>query len=181
MRFSFPRRAETAGFATIAVDNFMPVSRNIMIVLMFIGASPGSTGGGIKTTTTFVLLVWIVGHLRQKKSTIVGMRKVGNTVRSRTATILVLAISVVMVALTTILAIEGNKFSFEQLMFEVVSAYATVGLTLSVTPLLSVASKIILAIVMFMGRVGAYTLFLSATKKSSDSENIRYQELNLMM
>ena len=179
--FFLSASCRTAGFATIAVDNFMPVSRNIMIVLMFIGASPGSTGGGIKTTTTFVLLVWIVGHLRQKKSTIVGMRKVGNTVRSRTATILVLAISVVMVALTTILAIEGNKFSFEQLMFEIVSAYATVGLTLSVTPLLSVASKIILAIVMFMGRVGAYTLFLSATKKSSDSENIRYQELNLMM
>jgi trk system potassium uptake protein TrkH len=171
----------TAGFATLAVDSFTPVSRNIMIVLMFIGASPGSTGGGIKTTTMFVLMVWIASHLRQKKTVVIGMRKVGNTVKSRAATILVLAVSVVTLAITAILAVEGNNFTFEQIMFETISAYATVGLTLSVTAKLGVISKIIIALVMFIGRVGVYTLFLAAIKKSSDSENIRYQELNLMM
>ncbi len=179
--FFLSASCRTAGFATVAVDKFMPVSRNVMIVLMFIGASPGSTGGGIKTTTTFVILVWIAAHLRQKKSTVIGMRKVGSTARSRAATIVVLAIVVVTTAFTALLATDGNNFSFEQLLFETVSAFATVGLTLNVTPYLSVAGKLIVSLIMFMGRVGVYTLFLAATKKSSDSENIGYQELNLMM
>lgn len=179
--FFLSASTRTAGFATVAIKNFTPVARNIMVVLMFIGVAPGSTGGGIKVTTTFVLLVWIIAHLRQKKDTVIGMKKVGSEVKSKAATIIVLALITITLALTVMLAFDGNNFTTEELMFETVSAYATVGLSMGITSALSVGSKIVVIIVMFMGRVGAYTLFVSAIRKAKNSDGIKYPELNVMM
>ena len=179
--FFFSASTRTAGFASFDVGQLSPVSRSVTIMLMFIGASPGSTGGGIKTTTLFVLLVWVAAHIRQKKKTVIGMRKFGNTVRSKAATIFVLAIVTLTLAQTLLMGFDGDSFTYEQLLFEAVSAYATVGLSMGITGALSVGSKIIIILVMFMGRVGAYTFLLAATKKDKTPDNIQYQEFNIMM
>ena len=179
--FFLSASTRTASFASFPLGELSPVSRSVTIMLMFIGASPGSTGGGIKTTTLFVLLVWIAAHVRQKRSTVIGMRKVGNNVRSKAATIFVLAIVTLTVAQTLLLAFDGGKFTYEQLLFEAVSAYATVGLSMGITGFLSLGSKIIIILVMFMGRVGAYTLLMAAIKRKKIQERIQYQEFNIMM
>ena len=179
--FFLSASTRTAGFASFPLGDLSPVSRSVTIMLMFIGASPGSTGGGIKTTTLFVLLVWIAAHVRQKRSTVIGMRKVGNNVRSKAATIFVLAIVTLTVTQTLLLAFDGGNFTYEQLLFEAVSAYATVGLSMGITGLLSLGSKIIIILVMFMGRVGTYTLLMAATRRKKTQERIQYQEFNIMM
>ena len=171
----------TAGFSTLPIESFSPLSRNIMIILMFIGAAPGSTGGGIKITTTFVLLVWIIATLRNRKTTVIGMRKVGNEVKAKASTILVLAIVTVMLALSLLLIFDGDTFTYEQLLFEVVSAYATVGLSMGVTGALSLGSRLVIIVVMFMGRVGAYTLLAVASRPKNETEKITYPEFNIMM
>lgn len=180
--FFFSASTRTAGFASFGVGELSPVSRTVTIALMFIGASPASTGGGIKTTTLFVLIVWISAVVRQKKLTVIGMKKVGGEVRSRAATVLVLAITSLLVAQILLMGFDGARFSYEQLLFEAVSAYATVGLSLGITAALSVGGKLTLVMLMFMGRVGAYTLFASTTRKNDDADaGIKYQEFNVMM
>ena len=180
--FFFSASTRTAGFASFPIADLKPVSRTVTIALMFIGASPASTGGGIKTTTLFVLIVWISAFVRQKRLTVIGMKKVGSEVRSKAATVLVLAIASLLVAQMLLTGFDGANFGYEQLLFEAVSAYATVGLSLGITPLLSAGGKLTLILLMFMGRVGAYTLLTSATKRDDDSDaGIKYQEFNVMM
>lgn len=102
--------------------------------------------------------------------------------RSRAATVLVLAITSLLVAQILLMGFDGARFSYEQLLFEAVSAYATVGLSLGITAALSVGGKLTLVMLMFMGRVGAYTLFASTTRKNDDADaGIKYQEFNVMM
>lgn len=180
--FFFSASTRTAGFASFSVADLSPVSRTVTMALMFIGASPASTGGGIKTTTLFVLIVWIGAFVRQKRLTVIGMRKVGSEVRSKAATVLVLAITTLLVAQVLLMGFDGGSYSYEQLLFEAVSAYATVGLSMGITPLLSIGGKLTLILLMFMGRVGAYTLLTSATRRDDDSDaGIKYQEFNVMM
>lgn len=180
--FFFSASTRTAGFASFSVADLSPVSRTVTIALMFIGASPASTGGGIKTTTLFVLIVWIGAFVRQKRLTVIGMRKVGSEVRSKAATVLVLAITTLLVAQVLLMGFDGGSYGYEQLLFEAVSAYATVGLSMGITPLLSIGGKLTLILLMFMGRVGAYTLLTSATRRDDDSDaGIKYQEFNVMM
>lgn len=180
--FFFSASTRTAGFVSFSVADLSPVSRTVTIALMFIGASPASTGGGIKTTTLFVLIVWIGAFVRQKRLTVIGMRKVGSEVRSKAATVLVLAITTLLVAQVLLMGFDGGSYSYEQLLFEAVSAYATVGLSMGITPLLSIGGKLTLILLMFMGRVGAYTLLTSATRRDDDSDaGIKYQEFNVMM
>lgn len=180
--FFFSASTRTAGFASFSVADLSPVSRTVTIALMFIGASPASTGGGIKTTTLFVLIVWIGAFVRQKRLTVIGMRKVGSEVRSKAATVLVLAITTLLVAQVLLMGFDGGSYNYEQLLFEAVSAYATVGLSMGITPLLSIGGKLTLILLMFMGRVGAYTLLTSATRRDDDSDaGIKYQEFNVMM
>lgn len=180
--FFFSASTRTAGFASFSIADLSPVSRTVTIALMFIGASPASTGGGIKTTTLFVLIVWIGAFVRQKRFTVIGMRKVGSEVRSKAATVLVLAITSLLIAQMLLMGFDGAQFSYEQLLFEAVSAYATVGLTLGITPLLSIGGKLTAIVLMFMGRVSAYTLLTSATRRDDDKDaGIKYQEFNVMM
>ncbi len=179
--FFLSASTRTAGFASFPMEAMTPVARNLTMVLMFIGAAPGSTAGGIKTTTLFVLLVWIVAHIRNRKIAVIDLRKVGNEVKSKAATILVLAFVVITLAQTVLLGLDGANFTFEQLLFETVSAYATVGLTMGITTALSTGSKLVIILIMFMGRVGAYTLLVAAIKRNNTPDNIKYQEFNVMM
>jgi trk system potassium uptake protein TrkH len=148
--------ARTAGFNTYDLTAFSVAGQLVLCCLMFIGASPGSTGGGIKTTTFFSLLV------ASKAASTGGKlqafrRKIPADVVSRAFVVVFLSASLVFVS-TLLLCIFEPEHSFMQLFFEEISAFATVGLSIATTPTLGSAARIILIISMFIGRVGPLTI-----------------------
>jgi len=154
--FFFSTSARTAGFATYQLGGFTNAGLFAIIILMFIGASPGSTGGGIKTTTTFTLLRSAYSMATNKHCSAF-KRKIPKDIVNKAFVITLLAASVVFVN-TFFLCIFEPQFTFMQIIFEVVSAFGTVGLSTGITPDLSVASKTVIIITMFIGRLGPLTM-----------------------
>lgn len=171
----------TAGFSAISQSSMRNGSIPMTIGLMFVGASPGSTGGGLKTTTLFVLLASVLSALRQKKGVIVDMHKIGKTAIKKATTMLMLALIIQGISMFIVILSEASKgFSNQQLIFEIVSAYATVGLSMDVTNNLSVLGKFIVILNMFIGRVGTFTFFIAFTRNHSEKEQkIKYPEANI--
>ncbi|HVN67692.1 MAG TPA: TrkH family potassium uptake protein [Candidatus Sulfotelmatobacter sp.] len=151
--------ARTAGFHTIAVGKIFPATALLTMFLMFIGASPGGTGGGIKTTTFALILATIWATLKGFKNTVMFNRRVPPETVRRSFTIAFLALAVV--ALAVFALNNTEKFGVMEVAFEVFSAFGTVGLSMGITPDLSSAGKIIIMLVMFIGRVGPLTLLLA--------------------
>jgi len=148
--------ARTAGFATFPLGNFTNAGLFVVIILMFIGASPGSTGGGIKTTTFFVLIHAAIAASTNKNCS--GFRRtIPKDIITKAFIITGLAASVVFLN-TYLLCILEPNYNFIQLLFEIVSGFGTVGLSTGITPDLHVFSKIILIITMFIGRLGPLTI-----------------------
>ena len=149
--------ARTAGFSTYSIGNFTNAGLFVLTLLMLIGASPGSTGGGIKTSTFFVL-IQSVRSLVTKKNFEAFRRSIPADRISKAYVISFLSILVVCIA-TFLLCILEPDLEFIQILFEVVSAFGTVGLSTGITPDLIPISKFIIILVMFIGRLGAFTLF----------------------
>ncbi len=164
--------ARTAGFSTYPIGEFTNAGLFTLIVLMFIGASPGSTGGGIKTSTFFVL-VQHVRSLFTKRHIGAFCRSIPFEVFSKACTVTLLSMLLVCGG-TFLLCVLEPEYSFVQLMFEEVSAFGTVGLSTGITPDLGVASKLVLIFTMFAGRVGAFTLLTLWIDRPLP--NIRYTE-----
>lgn len=154
--FFYSTSARTAGFSTYAVGSFTNATLFVITILMFIGASPGSTGGGIKTTTTFAL-VKNVYSVSTNKHCSAFKRKIPYEVISKAFIIMILAMWVVCIN-TLILCVLEPEYSFIQLLFEVTSAFGTVGLSTGITPDLSGISKFVIILVMFIGRLGPFTM-----------------------
>ncbi len=169
--------ARTAGFNTVSIFNLSNGSLLILILLMFIGGSPGSTAGGIKTTTFSIVFFVIRSFFQGKDKVVAFYRTIKNEIIQKTLTIFILALSVNFVGFLLILAKEGDNFSFISILFEVVSAFGTVGLSTGITPLLSTFSKIIIILLMFLGRIGPLTLAISLIKKETGI--INYPEENV--
>lgn len=148
--------ARTAGFSTYPIGEFTNAGLFTLIILMFIGASPGSTGGGIKTSTFFVLMQQ-VRSLFTKKHIGAFRRSIPSETLSKASMIALLSLLLVCMG-TFLLCILEPGCSFVQLLFEEVSAFGTVGLSTGITPTLTDGSKLILIFTMFAGRVGAFTL-----------------------
>ena len=148
--------ARTAGFSTYPIGEFTNAGLFTLIILMFIGASPGSTGGGIKTSTFFVL-VQEVRSLFTKKHVGAFRRSIAADILSKASVVSLLSFLLVCIG-TFLLCILEPEYSFVQLLFEEVSAFGTVGLSTGITPHLCEGSKLILIITMFAGRVGMFTL-----------------------
>ena len=148
--------ARTAGFSTYPIGSFTNAGLFTLIVLMFIGASPGSTGGGIKTSTFFVLMQQ-VRSLFTKRHLGAFKRSISAETLSKASVISLLSI-LLCCAGTFLLCIMEPEYSFIQLLFEEVSAFGTVGLSTGITPELGSAAKLVLIITMFAGRVGMFTL-----------------------
>lgn len=148
--------ARTAGFSTYPIGEFTNAGLFTLIILMFIGASPGSTGGGIKTSTFFVLIQQ-VRSLFTKKHVGAFHRSISVEILSKASMISLLSVLLVCIG-TFLLCILEPERSFVQLLFEEVSAFGTVGLSTGITPSLCEGSKIILIFTMFAGRVGTFTL-----------------------
>lgn len=164
--------ARTAGFSTYPIGEFTNAGLFTLIILMFIGASPGSTGGGIKTSTFFVLSQH-VRSLFTKRHISAFRRNIPSEVFSKACTISLLSLLLVCVG-TFFLCVLEPEYSFVQLLFEEVSAFGTVGLSTGITPTLSVASKLILIFTMFAGRVGMFTLLTMWIDRPAPS--VRYTE-----
>ena len=145
---------------------------------MFIGASPGSTGGGIKTTTFGVILFYVIGIVKKKENVEIFNRRLDWEIMNRALAILVLAITYVIIVIMLMLIAEN--FSPEEIMFEVISAFGTVGLTLGITPDLTTFSKLLLIVTMFIGRLGPMTfaLAIGETKKKALS---KYPKENILV
>lgn len=154
--FFFSTSARTAGFSTYPVGNFRSASLFIIIILMFIGASPGSTGGGIKTTTAFTLFksAYSVSTNRHCSAF---KRKLPAEVVSKAFILTFLAMLLVCIS-TLLLCILEPDYTFEQLLFEVVSGFGTVGLSTGITPDLKPISEFIIVLTMYTGRVGPLTV-----------------------
>lgn len=148
--------ARTAGFSTYPLGTFSNASLFVLTMLMFIGASPGSTGGGIKTTTFFTLIQAAKGLAVNKPSTAF-KRKIPAEVFRKAFIVTLLSGFVVCVG-TLILCILEPEYSFMQLLFEETSAFGTVGLSTGITPHLSDLSKLLVTLTMYIGRLGAPTI-----------------------
>ena len=148
--------ARTAGFSTYALGTFSTAGLFVLIMLMFIGASPGSTGGGIKTTTAFALFRSLLAFATNREPTAF-RRTIHRESIHKAFTVTTLAVVVVCVMTFSISVIEP-QLSFMEVMFEVVSGFATVGLSTGITPGLSDASKLLLCLTMFIGRLGPLTM-----------------------
>ncbi|MCC6573907.1 MAG: Trk family potassium uptake protein [Planctomycetes bacterium] len=159
----------TAGFNTVDVGALRPVTNYATILLMLVGASPGGTGGGLKTTTVVVLFLAVIAMIRGRDPEIFRRRLAESQVR-KSLVMLVTVLSVIGLAVFGLMLCEsgntlGTAGGFEALLFETVSAFCTVGLTMGVTPELTDPGKLIIIACMFVGRVGPLTLVLAIGRR----------------
>ncbi|WP_294824041.1 potassium transporter TrkG [uncultured Eubacterium sp.] len=146
----------TAGFNTTDLTKLTRPSQAIMIFLMLVGGSPGSTAGGLKTTTMAVLILNAFACFKRKENVCAFGRRIDDSVIKNAATIVMMYITLFFIGGVSICTIE--KLPLVASLFETASAIGTVGLTLGITPKLSLASQLILIILMYLGRVGSLTL-----------------------
>jgi len=167
----------TAGFNTIAVSAFKPVTRFVTTVLMFIGVAPGSTGGGVKITTILVLILTVRTLIRGDSEVQGFGYSVSFGTVFRAAAVLTLGIATCVIGFSVLLATQN--IPFETLGFETFSAFGTVGLSMGATTLLNSFGKIVIIVLMFIGRVGPLTLVLSM--RPMRKQEIYYPKANVMV
>lgn len=146
----------TAGFNTIDMTTFGNGTLFLFCILMFIGASPGGTGGGAKTTTIGLLALSIRSIFKGQPDIECFGRQVPRDVLTRAIAIIAIAFSIITVSIIILMTIEDH--GFKEIFFEVISAFNTVGLTLGLTPTLSTAGKFLICFMMFVGRIGTLSL-----------------------
>ncbi|GGG21603.1 TrkH family potassium uptake protein [Pontibacter amylolyticus] len=156
----------TAGFNTVDISALNVPTLLMFIFLMFIGASPGSTGGGIKTTTFTIILLSVWATIRGKRNVEIGKRTIPHSVSYKAFSVFTFA-AMINIFFLFILTITDSQFDIFRLAFEQVSAFATVGLSTGITAGLSDAGKGIIILSMFMGRVGTLTLALALSTRAS--------------
>jgi trk system potassium uptake protein TrkH len=173
----FQAVTRTAGFTTVPVFVWNEPFLVIMILMMFVGASPGSVGGGIKTTTfgTIVLAVWALA--RGKKTVVIFEREISADSVFKAFAVTVIALIILFLSTLTLMLVEG--LSFMPVVFEVASALATVGLTMGVTEQLSSFGLILISILMFVGRIGVLSLFIFLTKE--EQRRFRYMKEDILI
>lgn len=152
----------TAGFNTLNMAELTNGSSLIIILLMFIGGSPGSTAGGIKTTTLAVLLITVHSWIRGKDNIELFRKRIGNNYLKKSVVILVFTSLLIITAILILSFTEHT--SLGNITFEVFSAFGTVGLSKGLTPYLTVTGKIIIVLCMFIGRLGPLTIALALSK-----------------
>lgn len=169
----------TAGFNSVSFDTLAPATVLIMLGFMFIGASPGSTGGGIKTTTAAVLLAAIRSTIRPSEPVRLFGREVPREIVDRSVAIGAISAAVTGAALFLLLVVERQPFL--DLLFEVISAFGTVGLSLGATGELGPAGKLTIIALMFVGRIGPLTLALLLGAGAAKKPAVRYPQTRLMV
>lgn len=169
----------TAGFNSIDTSAMTLPTTLIFILLMWIGASPASTGGGIKTSTIAVAFLNVVSIAKGKKSLEIFGREISGVSINKSFAIILLSVVVIFTSTLGVAMFDADK-NLLSIVFEVVSAYATVGLSRGITGSLTDASKIIVLITMFLGRVGMITFLMAIIKKTNNTK-YRYPTEDLLI
>lgn len=169
----------TAGFNTIDLTDMRASSLFFMVLLMGIGASPTSTGGGMKTTTVLVLLVSTWGLLHGKRDTVLFDRRIASETVDKAYNVFTVCLLWMLGAYFLLLICDGGLHRADYVLFEVVSAFATVGLGVGITPDWNDWGKLILVLTMYAGRIGVLTFVLSFLHSKDDK--IRYPSENIMI
>lgn len=168
----------TAGFNSVDMTAFTMPTIMLYLLLMWIGASPGSTGGGIKTTTFAVAVLNLFSIARGKERTEVYHTQISEASINKAFATMMLSLLIIGLAVL-LMSVYDAEHGIMRLAFEAFSAFSTVGLTLGITPSLSEVSKIVLIIVMFVGRVGALTFLMAFVVKVKNT-NYRYPQEEIM-
>jgi trk system potassium uptake protein len=168
----------TAGFNVVPTNLLHPYTLFFLLTLMFIGASPASTGGGIKTTTFVTLALTVINTVKGNQEVVIGRRRLPHDLAMRSLAVACIAFSLIVLA-TLLLTMTENK-EFMAVLFEVVSAFGTVGLSTGITPDLTPFGRVIVIFVMFTGRVGPLTIAFALAKKKTVT-GIRYPEERIMV
>lgn len=171
--------SRTAGFNTVNLAAYSHASILLIGILMFIGASPGSTGGGIKTTTAATTAAYLRSYVLGRKRTEMRFRSLPEKTVEKAFLLIVLAMLLVTLVFFLMLVFEPS-LPFHKLLFEIVSAFGTVGLSLGVTPELGSPGKLLLMFTMFVGRIGPITLLL-ALSRTEPKAVITYPEEDVMI
>lgn len=166
--------ARTAGFNTLPIGDLNQITLFVLIMLMFIGASPGSTGGGIKTTTFGTILALTRSIIKGKSEVEVFHRTIPTETIAKSLTILIMSLGIVLTG--TAFLLWSEPFSLMQVLFEEVSAFGTVGLSTGITPDLSAQAKIVVVLTMFLGRVGPLTLAFALTERLRKKSQVKFPE-----
>lgn len=169
----------TAGFASFDLEEISPATVLIFLLLMWIGASPGSTGGGIKTTTFAVALLNVFSLARGKEHVEVLRRRIPTESVRRAFAIMTLSLLFIGPAILIITVLEPDK-PLIGVAFECFSAFSTAGLSLNLTPLFGDATKIVLIVLMFIGRIGTFTLFVAFVQRTK-ARNYQYPNENVFI
>lgn len=167
-----------AGFATM---NMTDMSTSIQVffgVLMFIGSSPNSAGGGIRTTTFLLTILGIVAFARGKDQIVIKRKSIKFETVYKSLMVVIVAGALIVVSLIIMSASE--PFRIQALFFEITSAFGTTGLSLGITSSLSIVGKIVIIVVMFIGRVGILSLLLMF-KGDKHSSSLKYPEIDLIV
>jgi len=172
--------SRTAGFNTINIAGMYDTTLLSMIVLMFIGASSGSTGGGIKTTTFIAIILSVLSTYRSEPHVVLEGRTVPKDVIQKAWAITTSAAFLIFLMISILSHTE--RVDLLSVLFEVTSAFGTVGLSLGLTPTLSVVGKIAIILTMFIGRVGPLTLaFVLSQKRNKQVGHIKYPDERIMI
>ena len=171
----------TAGFNTIDISQMMTASQLFIVILMFVGASSGSTGGGIKTTTFAILILSLSSIIKGRSEVTILKRTVGTEMILRALAVIITSLGVVMIS-TLLLTITEHSLQrdFLEVLFEATSAFGTVGLSMGLTGHLSPLGKLIIIVTMFIGRLGPLTMAYALAQRSVKS-NIRYAEEKVLI
>lgn len=168
----------TAGFATIDYTQAHTATNFLFIIQMIIGGAPGGTAGGIKLASAAILFLLFRSELRGEKQVIFAKRHIPQNLVRQVLTILVFFFSVFITGYFLILIVEPT-FSPYALLFETASALGTVGVSMNVTPQLNVLGRIIIMLLMFIGRVGPVTVLLSLSQKQKTP--ITYPKIDISL
>jgi trk system potassium uptake protein TrkH len=171
----------TAGYNTLNIGDLRSTTLLLVILLMFIGASPGSTGGGIKTTSFASVWLYALCLFRGEDHVRYRERTISRDIVQKAVAVVIL--STLLIFSVTVLLTLTEKADFLAILFEATSAFATVGLTMGITPGLTDIGKLAIIFTMFSGRVGPLTLVfaLSQKRSSTQHDNIKYPEEKIMI
>ena len=171
--------ARTAGFNTLSIGTMASASVFILMILMFIGASPGSTGGGVKTSSVGMFVAYLRSRWKGREGIDLFYRNIPSQTTEKAFMVIYLSLALISLSFILLLSFE-HRMQMEQLLFETISAFGTVGLSMGITPDLSLPSKLVVIITMFIGRIGPLTILVALSRKESKGA-FHYPRENIMI
>lgn len=173
----------TAGLTTIPYQNLTDASVAVTAIMMFIGGAPGSTAGGVKTTTIGLIALQSIATLRGKSDTVLANRRFTQENIFRALTLLFLSIMLILLAVLILVATQAlpEKDPLSYVVFETIAAFGTTGISLGITPTLNLVGQVVVMALMFIGRVGIYTVMFSIFNAKPAKQTYHYPEESVLI